>query len=83
MSEYTVVGQTVARVDAVEKVTGAAQYGADVHPPGMLYGKLVRSKHAHANIRSIDTSEAEKIARSQGNYYPRRCAKWQTRFRNR
>ena len=33
MSEYTVVGQKVARVDAVEKVTGAAQYGADVHPP--------------------------------------------------
>ena len=61
MSEYTVVGQTVARVDAVEKVTGAAQYGADVHPPGMLYGKLVRSKHAHANIRSVDTSEAEKL----------------------
>ncbi len=61
MSEYTVVGQTVARVDAVEKVTGAAQYGADVHPAGMLYGKIVRSKHAHANILSIDTSEAEKL----------------------
>ena len=61
MSDYTVVGQKVARVDAVEKVTGAAQYGADVHPPGMLYGKIVRSKQAHANIRSIDTSEAEKL----------------------
>ena len=61
MSEYTVVGQKVARVDAVEKVTGAAQYGADVHPPGMLYGKIVRSKQAHANILSIDTSEAEKL----------------------
>ncbi|MDE0552985.1 MAG: xanthine dehydrogenase family protein molybdopterin-binding subunit [Candidatus Poribacteria bacterium] len=61
MSEHTVVGQTVARVDAVEKVTGAAQYGADVHPPGMLYGKIVRSKHAHANILGIDTTEAEKL----------------------
>ena len=61
MSDYTVVGQKVARVDAVEKVTGAAQYGADVHPPGMLYGKIVRSKQAHANILSIDTSEAEKL----------------------
>ena len=61
MSEYSVVGQKVPRVDAVEKVTGAAQYGADVHPPGMLYGKIVRSKHAHANIRSIDTSEAKKL----------------------
>ena len=62
MSEHTVVGQKVARVDAVEKVTGAAQYGADVHPPGMLYGKIVRSKHAHANIRGIDTSKAEKLS---------------------
>ena len=61
MSDYTVVGQGVARVDAVEKVTGAAQYGADVHPPGMLYGKIVRSKQAHANILSIDTSEAKKL----------------------
>ena len=61
MSDYTVVGQKVARVDAVEKVTGAAQYGADVHPPGMLYGQIVRSKHPHANILSIDTSEAEKL----------------------
>ena len=61
MSEYTVVGQKVARVDAVEKVTGAAQYGADIHPPGMIYGKIVRSKHPHANILSIDTSAAEKL----------------------
>ncbi len=61
MSEYSVVGQKLPRVDAVEKVTGAAQYGADVHPPGMLYGKIVRSKHPHANILSIDTSEAEKL----------------------
>ena len=45
MSEYSVVGQKLPRVDAVEKVTGAAQYGADVHPVGMLYGKIVRSKY--------------------------------------
>ena len=61
MSEYSVVGKSLPRVDAVEKVTGAAQYGADVHPPGMLYAKTVRSKHPHAKILGIDTSEAEKL----------------------
>ena len=66
-----------------EKVTGAAQYGADVHPAGMLYGKIVRSKQAHANILSIDTSEAEKLPGVRGYYYTRRCPKWQTSLRDR
>ena len=61
MSEHSVVGKRLPRVDALEKVTGAAKYGADVHPPGMLYGKIVRSTHPHAKIVSIDTSEAEKL----------------------
>ena len=61
MSEYTVLGKSVPRVDALEKVTGAAQYGGDVHLPGMLHGKFIRSKHAHAKILNIDTSEAEKL----------------------
>ena len=61
MSEYAVLGKRLPRVDALEKVTGAAQYGADVHLPGMLHGKFVRSKHPHAKIVSIDTSEAEKL----------------------
>ena len=61
MSEYAVLGKRLPRVDALEKVTGAAQYGADVHLPGMLHGKFVRSKHPHAKIVSIDTNEAEKL----------------------
>jgi CO/xanthine dehydrogenase Mo-binding subunit len=61
MSEYSVLGQRLPRVDALEKVTGAAKYGADVHPPGMLYGKIVRSTHPHAKILSIDVSEAQKL----------------------
>ena len=61
MSEYTVLGKRVTRVDALEKVTGAAQYGGDVHLPGMLHGKFVRSAHPHAKILNIDTSEAEKL----------------------
>ena len=43
------------------KVTGRAMYGADYKLPGMLYGKVLRSPHAHARIRSIDTSAAEKL----------------------
>ena len=61
MSEYAVLGKRLPRVDALEKVTGAAQYGADVHLPGMLHGKFVRSKHPHAKIVSIDTTDAEKL----------------------
>lgn len=61
MSEYAVLGKRVTRVDALEKVTGAAQYGGDVHLPGMLHGKFVRSAHPHAKILNIDTNEAEKL----------------------
>ena len=61
MSEYAVLGKRVTRVDALEKVTGAAQYGGDVHLPGMLHGKFVRSAHPHAKILNIDTSAAEKL----------------------
>lgn len=61
MSEYSVVGRRLPRVDALEKVTGAAKYGADIHPPGMLYGKIVRSEYAHAKILHIDTTEAEML----------------------
>ncbi len=52
------VGQSVTRVDAREKVTGAAAYGVDVQLPGMLHGAVVRSPHPHAMIVSIDTEAA-------------------------
>jgi len=45
----------------VPKVTGRALYGADYRLPGMLYGRILRSPHAHARIRSIDTSKAEAL----------------------
>ena len=57
--EYKVVGTRPIRPDGVDKVTGKALYGADIHLPGMLHGKVLRSPHAHARIKSIDTSEAE------------------------
>ena len=55
------VGTRPVRPDGVPKVTGAAKFGADYHLPGMLYGMVLRSPHAHARIRSIDTSRAEAL----------------------
>jgi CO/xanthine dehydrogenase Mo-binding subunit len=57
---YSVIGTRPIRPDGVEKVTGKAQYGADIHLPGLIHAKVLRSPHAHARILSIDTSEAEK-----------------------
>ena len=58
---YSVIGSRPIRHDGTDKVTGRAQYGADIALPGMLYGKVLRSPHAHARIKSIDTSKAEAM----------------------
>jgi CO/xanthine dehydrogenase Mo-binding subunit len=55
------VGKSVERVDGLEKVTGRAVFGADVEVPGMLYGAVARSPHAHARIVNIDGSAAWKV----------------------
>jgi CO/xanthine dehydrogenase Mo-binding subunit len=57
--DYKVIGRNPLRHDGTDKVTGRAQYGADIRLPGMLYGTMLRSPHAHARIVSIDTSNAE------------------------
>ena len=57
--EYNVVGKRPVRPDGVDKVTGRAQYGADFKMTGLLHGQVLRSPHAHARIKSIDTSAAE------------------------
>ena len=59
---YKWVGTRPIRPDGLEKVTGKAQFGADLMLPGMLFGKVVRSPHAHAQIISIDTTAAEAMA---------------------
>ena len=59
--EYNVVGKRPVRPDGVDKVTGRAQYGADVQLTGLLAGKVLRSPHPHARIRAIDTSRAEAL----------------------
>jgi CO/xanthine dehydrogenase Mo-binding subunit len=56
--QLKVVGTRPIRPDGVDKVTGAANYGADFHLPGMLVGKVKRSPHAHARIVSIDARAA-------------------------
>lgn len=56
-----VVGKDVPRTDAIPKVTGAAQYVADIHMPGMLHAAVLRSPHPHAKILSIDTSAARSM----------------------
>ncbi|MEE8564458.1 MAG: xanthine dehydrogenase family protein molybdopterin-binding subunit [Atribacterota bacterium] len=61
MLNYFVVGKSIPRIDAMEKVKGKAIYGDDLIFPNLLYGKVLRSKSAHAKILHIDTSEAEKI----------------------
>jgi len=55
------VGQRTPRPDGVDKVTGSAQYAADYSMPGMVWGKVLRSPHAHALIKKIDTSKAEAL----------------------
>jgi xanthine dehydrogenase molybdenum-binding subunit len=57
--EYTVVGTRPIRHDGADKVTGRALYGADFQIAGLLHGAILRSPHAHARIRRIDTSKAE------------------------
>ena len=58
---YKVIGTRPVRHDGLDKVTGRAKFGADINMPGLLHGKILRSPHAHARIRSIDTSRAEAL----------------------
>lgn len=60
-SDFKVVGTRPIRHDGYDKVTGRAKYGADIQLADLLHGSLLRSPHAHARIRSIDTSKAEAL----------------------
>lgn len=59
--DFKYIGQRSIRPDGFDKVTGRANYGADMTLPGMIWGKVLRSPHAHAKIVSIDTSAAEAL----------------------
>jgi CO/xanthine dehydrogenase Mo-binding subunit len=59
--KFKIIGTRPLRPDGIDKVTGRAKYGADASAPGQLVGRILRSPHAHARIKSIDTSQAEKL----------------------
>ena len=64
--DFNLIGTRPARPDGIDKVTGRAQFGADKAAPGQLHAAILRSPHAHALIKSIDTSAAEKAKGVKG-----------------
>ena len=56
--QFKIVGTRPLRPDGIDKVTGKARFGADMYMPGMLYGFVLRSPHAHARIKRIDAASA-------------------------
>ncbi len=61
-SDLNVVGKSIPKIDAAQKAMGRAEYIQDIKLPGMLYGKILYSKFANANIVKIDTSKAKALA---------------------
>ena len=59
--KHTILNKPITRVDAPVKACGIAEYSYDKRLPGMLYGRILRSPHAHARITRLDISAAEKI----------------------
>ncbi|MFH1976054.1 MAG: xanthine dehydrogenase family protein molybdopterin-binding subunit [Pseudomonadota bacterium] len=62
MSELNIIGKRIPKLDAAQKAMGRAVYIQDIKLPGMLYGKILYSKYAHANIIKIDTSRAKALS---------------------
>src|SRR4030095_13639030 len=60
-TDVAVVGAVVPRMGLVDRVQGKTRYTADLKRPGMLYGRVLRSPHAHARIVNIDISEATRL----------------------
>jgi 4-hydroxybenzoyl-CoA reductase subunit alpha len=61
MSDFSIIGKSVAMVDAASKTTGAGKYTDDLFLPGMLIGKILHSPHPHARIRRIDVRRAQEV----------------------
>ncbi|MGE3075068.1 MAG: molybdopterin cofactor-binding domain-containing protein [Dehalococcoidia bacterium] len=60
-AEFTVMGTDTSRIDAIERVTGRATYSQDVMLPGMLFARILRPPSFGAQLRSVDTSVAERM----------------------
>src|SRR5260370_2940214 len=56
-----VIGTKVQRLDGPDKATGRAKYSFDINRPGMLHARILRCPYAHARLKSLDTSAAEKM----------------------
>src|SRR4028119_846223 len=63
-----ILGKRISRLDGPDKSSGRAKYPLDMNPQGLLFGVLLTCPHAHARIRSIDTSAAEKMNGVTGVY---------------
>ncbi|MBK5294019.1 MAG: xanthine dehydrogenase family protein molybdopterin-binding subunit [Acidobacteriia bacterium] len=61
MESRRVMGKRVTRLDGIQKASGKAKYNSDVRPAGTIHGVILHSPHAHARIKSVDTSAAEKL----------------------
>src|SRR5580704_671672 len=61
MTPLKSVGHPTSRIDALKRVTGGATYTGDIQLPGMLYARVLRCPHPHANIRKIDLSKAQAL----------------------
>src|SRR5664279_2879012 len=61
MAEYSVIGKSIAMVDAAGKTTGSGKYADDFSLPGMLIGRILHSPYPHALIKRIDTSRARAL----------------------
>ena len=61
MSEFSVIGKSIAMVDAAGKTTGAGKYTDDFSSPEMLVGKILHSPYPHARIKRIDTGRARAL----------------------
>src|ERR671936_667628 len=59
--ERRLIGTKVQRLDGPEKATGTAKYSFDINRPGMLHAQILRCPYAHARLKSLDTSAAERM----------------------
>lgn len=62
MPDFKIIGKAVPRKEGGDKVSGRTIYTADLHLPGLLWGKILRSPHPHARIERIDVSKARQVA---------------------
>ena len=61
-TKFSILGKRTPRLDATAKTTGRARYSIDQRLPGMLYGKILRSPHPAAIVKTVDLAAARKMA---------------------